>query len=271
MSVHSNRKRKTLTDLQTMKQNGEKIVCLTSYDASFTPLIESAGVDVVLVGDSLGMVIQGHDSTLPVTMEDVVYHLRCVMRVSKSAFVVGDMPFMSYATIDQAIRNAASLMQDGGAQMVKLEGGDIQVEIVEALASRGIPVCAHLGLQPQAVHKIGGYRVQGRDEAAAASMMQQSNSLVDAGADLLLLECVPDALAKTITEAVDIPVIGIGAGSYCDGQILVLQDAIGLTAGHVPKFVRDFSNQQLHPKLAIEAYVSAVRDGSFPAKEHCFS
>jgi 3-methyl-2-oxobutanoate hydroxymethyltransferase len=254
-----------------MKQNGEKIVCLTSYDASFASLIESAGVDVMLVGDSLGMVIQGHDSTLPVTIEDIVYHLQCVMRASESAFVIGDMPFMSYATVDQAIHNAARLMQEGGAQMVKLEGGDIQISIVEALASRGIPVCAHLGLQPQAVHKIGGYRVQGRDEAAAVKMMQQSNSLVDAGADFLLLECVPEALAKTITDAVDIPVIGIGAGVDCDGQILVLQDAIGLTTGHVPKFVRNFSNQQLHPKLAIEAYVSAVRDGSFPAREHCFS
>jgi len=264
-------KRKTLTGLQTMKQNGEKIVCLTAYDASFTSLIEKADVDVLLVGDSLGMVIQGHDSTLPVTMDDVVYHLQCVMRTSESAFVIGDMPFMSYATVDQAISNAARLMQDGGAQMVKLEGGDIQVEIVQALASRGIPVCAHLGLQPQAVHKIGGYRVQGRDEAAAANMMQQSTSLVEAGADILLLECVPEALAKTITEAVDIPVIGIGAGGDCDGQILVLQDAIGLTAGHVPKFVQDFSRQELHPSLAIKAYVSAVREGSFPTKDHCFS
>jgi len=158
-----------------------------------------------------------------------------------------------------------------GAQMVKLEGGDTQIEIVTALASRGIPVCAHLGLQPQAVHKLGGYHVQGRGDEAAAKMMQQSNSLVDAGADILLLECVPEALAKAITEAVDIPVIGIGAGSDCDGQILVLQDAIGLTSGHVPKFVNDFSGQQVHPRSAIAAYVAAVRDGSFPRKEHTFS
>jgi len=271
LSTHANTRRKTLTDLQRMKQDKEKIVCLTAYDASFTSVIEAAGVDVILVGDSLGMVIQGHDSTLPVTVEDMIYHLRCVTRVSRSSLVIGDMPFMSYASVEQAIQNAARLMQQGGAQMVKLEGGDTQVEIVAALASRGIPVCAHLGLQPQAVHKIGGYRVQGRGDEAAARMMQQSNSLVDAGADLLLLECVPEALARTITEAADIPVIGIGAGSDCDGQILVLQDAIGLTTGHVPKFVNDFSGQQVHPKTAIAAYVAAVRDSSFPRKEHTFS
>ena len=271
MSVHIETRKKTLTDLQKMKRGGDKIVCLTSYDASFTALIEAAGVDVILVGDSLGMVIQGHDSTLPVTMDDIVYHLQCVTRVSQSAFVIGDMPFMSYATEEQAIHNAARLMQEGGAHLVKLEGSDTQVEIVAALTSRGIPVCAHLGLQPQAVHKIGGYRVQGRGEDAAAHMMQQANSLVQAGADLLLLECVPEALAKTMTEAVDIPVIGIGAGVDCDGQILVLQDAIGMTAGHVPKFVQDFSEQKYHPQKAISNYVAAVRGGSFPAKEHCFS
>ena len=264
-------KRKSLTDLQAMKSSGEKIVCLTSYDATFTVAIEEAGVDVILVGDSLGMVIQGHDSTLPVTMDDVIYHLRCVSRVSQSALLIGDMPFMSYATVEQGIHNAARLMQEGGAQMVKLEGGDIQVDIVSALASRGIPVCAHLGLQPQAVHKIGGYHVQGRDDDAAAKMMQQSTLLAEAGADVLLLECVPTALARSITEAVDIPVIGIGAGADCDGQILVLQDAIGLTSGHVPKFVHDFSAQQHHPKAAIAAYVAAVKDGSFPSEEHTFS
>ncbi|MCW8964818.1 MAG: 3-methyl-2-oxobutanoate hydroxymethyltransferase [Gammaproteobacteria bacterium] len=271
MSTHASTRRRTLTDLRKMKQAGDKIVCLTAYDATFTAVIEAAGVDVILVGDSLGMVIQGHDSTLPVTMEDVIYHLRCVTRTSHSSLVIGDMPFMSYATVEQAITNAARLMQEGGAQMVKLEGSDTQVEIVHALASRGLPVCAHLGLQPQAVHKIGGYHVQGRGEDAALKMMQQSNSLEEAGADILLLECVPEALAKAITEAVDIPVIGIGAGGDCDGQILVLQDAIGLTAGHVPKFVNDFSGQQIHPKAAIAAYVAAVRDGSFPRKEHTFS
>jgi 3-methyl-2-oxobutanoate hydroxymethyltransferase len=271
LSTHGKKRALTLTGLHDMKQGGQKIVCLTAYDATFAAIIEKAGVDIILVGDSLGMVIQGHDSTLPVTMDDVVYHLRCVTRVSESAFIIGDMPFMSYATVEQAIKNAARLMQEGGAHMVKLEGSDTQIQIVTELAKRGIPVCAHLGLQPQAVHKIGGYRVQGREEDAAARMMQQSSALADAGADLLLLECVPEGLAKGITESVDIPVIGIGAGADCDGQILVLQDAIGLTSGHVPRFVRDFSEQSLHPETAIRRYVEAVRDGSFPAEEHCFS
>ena len=271
MSTHNNKSTKTLSTLLKMKQEGEKIACLTAYDASFTSIVEAAGVDVILVGDSLGMVIQGHDSTLPVTVEDIIYHLQCVTRVSQSAFIIGDMPFMSYATVDQAITNAARMMQQGGAHMVKLEGSDTQINIVTELARRGIPVCAHLGLQPQAVHKIGGYKVQGRGDDAAAHMMQQSNALEDAGADLLLLECVPADLAKAISEAVKIPVIGIGAGGDCDGQILVLQDAIGLTSGHVPKFVRDFSQQTLHPAAAIREYVAAVRDGSFPAAEHCFS
>jgi 3-methyl-2-oxobutanoate hydroxymethyltransferase len=183
---------------------------------------------------------------------------------------MGDMPFMSYATVQQAIENAARLMQQGGAHMVKLEGSDTQIEIVSELSKRGIPVCAHLGLQPQAVHKIGGYKVQGRGGDAASAMMQQANELLAAGADLLLLECVPAGLAKSIADSVDIPVIGIGAGSDCDGQILVLQDAIGITSGYVPKFVRDFSDQSLHPETAIRKYVAAVRDGSFPAEDHCF-
>lgn len=271
MSKQAHKQALTLTDLLEMKRESRKIACLTAYDASFTTILERAGVDVILVGDSLGMVIQGHDSTLPVTVDDVVYHLQCVSRTSQSAFIIGDMPFMSYANVSQAITNAARLMQQGGAHMVKLEGSDTQIEIVGELARRGIPVCAHLGLQPQAVHKIGGYKVQGRDEKAAAIMVQQSNALVDAGADLLLLECVPADLAKSITESVDIPVIGIGAGGDCDGQILVLQDAIGVTAGHVPRFVRDFSEQSLHPETAIRHYVAAVRDGSFPTEDHCFN
>ena len=271
MSTHTVTRRKTITDLRAMQQAGDKIVCLTSYDASFTAVIEAAGVDVILIGDSLGMVIQGHDSTLPVTMDDVVYHSQCVASANRTSLLIGDMPFMSYATVEQALRNAARLMQQGGVHMVKLEGGDTQVDIVTALTARGIPVCAHLGLQPQAVHKIGGYRVQGREDDAADKMMRQSAALVAAGADLLLLECVPQTLARAITETVELPVIGIGAGADCDGQILVLQDAIGLTSGHVPKFVRDFSEQKLHPKAAIAAYVAAVRDGSFPAQQHCFS
>ncbi|TNF99965.1 MAG: 3-methyl-2-oxobutanoate hydroxymethyltransferase [Gammaproteobacteria bacterium] len=260
-----------MSTLKRMKQDGRKITSLTAYDATFSALLENAGIDVILVGDSLGMVIQGHDSTLPVKMDDVVYHLRCVTRASRRAFVIGDMPFMSYSDSGQAIHNAARLMQEGGAHMVKLEGGDIQLEVVLELSRRGIPVCAHLGLQPQAVHKLGGYLVQGREESAANMMMQDANALVDAGADILLLECVPRELARMITESVTIPVIGIGAGPDCDGQILVLQDMLGLTQGRVPSFVRNFAQEEGHPLAAVQAYIHAVRQGEFPAEDHCFS
>ncbi len=269
MSVQT--KRLTMTDFRRMKHEGRKIACMTAYDATFTVLEEKAGMNVILVGDSLGMVVQGHNSTLPVTVDDIVYHLKNVSRVSQSAFIIGDMPFMSYASPEQAIENAARLMREGGAHMVKLEGSETQLSIVPELSQRGIPVCAHLGLQPQAVHKIGGYWVQGRDESTATSMRRDAHALAEHGADMLLLECVPAKLAESISGSVAIPVIGIGAGSGCDGQILVLQDAIGLTAGRVPKFVRDFSDQQRHPAQAIRAYVEAVKDGSFPADDHCFS
>lgn len=271
MSAQSNGKKLTLIDLQNMKREGQKIACMTAYDATFTSIIEKAGLDVILVGDSLGMVIQGHESTLPVTMDDMIYHLKTVSRVSQSAFIIGDMPFMSYTDPEMAIYNAARLMQEGGAHMVKLEGGETQLEIVPEMTRRGIPVCAHLGLQPQAVHKVGGYRVQGRDDSAADKMLHDAIALAENGADMLLLECVPMILATEITKAVDIPVIGIGAGSECDGQILVLQDAIGLTQGHVPKFVRDFSDQKKHPLQALQDYVLSVKQGSFPSEQHCFS
>jgi 3-methyl-2-oxobutanoate hydroxymethyltransferase len=264
-------KRITLTTLRRKKQDGVKIASLTAYDATFSALLDNAGVDVILVGDSLGMVIQGHDSTLPVSVDDVVYHLRCVSRASRRAFIIGDMPFMSYAETGQAIHNAARLMQEGGAHMVKLEGGEIQVEIVGELSRRGIPVCAHLGLQPQAVHKLGGYHVQGRETAVADRMMQDAGTLVEAGADILLLECVPRELARAITESVTIPVIGIGAGPDCDGQILVLQDMLGLTQGRVPSFVHNFAEKAGHPLDAVNAYIQAVRQGTFPTEDHCFS
>ncbi len=261
----------TMTDLRGMKHEGQKIACMTAYDAAFTMLEERAGMDVILVGDSLGMVVQGHDSTLPVTMDDIVYHLKNVSRVSQSAFIIGDMPFMSYANPEQAIENAARLMREGGAHMVKLEGSETQLSIVPELSRRGIPVCAHLGLQPQAVHKIGGYWVQGRDESTAAGMLRDAHALEKHGADMLLLECVPAELAESISGSVEIPVIGIGAGGGCDGQILVLHDAIGVTVGRVPRFVRDFSDKQRHPLQAIRAYVEAVKDGSFPTDDHCFA
>lgn len=270
MSTQTVANRATLNTLRAMKARGEKIACMTAYDSSFTRLIEEAGTEVILVGDSLGMVVQGHDSTIPVSMDDMVYHLQCVSRVSQSALIIGDMPFMSYNSVEQALANAARLMQQGGAHMIKLEGGDTQLGIVKEMTRRGIPVCAHLGLQPQTVYKMGGYKVQGRGDDAAQQMLNEATALVEAGTDMLLLECVPHMLATEIAQQVDVPTIGIGAGAGCDGQILVLQDAIGLNTQHVPRFVRDFSAQQKHPAQALKDYVAAVKAEAFPGAEHCF-
>lgn len=261
----------TINTLRQMKIKGEKFACLTAYDASLAHVVDAAGVEVILVGDSLGMVVQGHASTLPVTMNDMVYHSACVARGRSRALLMTDMPFMSYATAEQALHNAARLMQEGGAHMVKLEGGAVQVDIVRQLTARGIPVCAHLGLQPQSVHKLGGYRVQGRDVSIAQKMREDAHALQEAGADMLLLECVPASLAEEITKAVDVPVIGIGAGAGCDAQVLVLYDMLGITVGKRPKFSKDFMTGQPTLQAAIEAYVHAVKNGSFPAAEHTFS
>jgi 3-methyl-2-oxobutanoate hydroxymethyltransferase len=261
----------TVNTLREMKIKGEKFACLTAYDASLAHVVDAAGVEVILVGDSLGMVVQGHTSTLPVTMNDMVYHSACVARGHRRALLMADMPFMSYATAEQALHNAARLMQEGGAHMVKLEGGAVQVDIVRQLTARGIPVCAHLGLQPQSVHKLGGYRVQGRDASVAQKMREDAHALQEAGADILLLECVPTSLAEEITKAVDVPVIGIGAGAGCDAQVLVLYDMLGVTVGKRPKFSKDFMQGQSTLQAAIEAYVRAVKNGNFPAAEHTFS
>jgi 3-methyl-2-oxobutanoate hydroxymethyltransferase len=261
----------TVTSLRNMKREGERIVSLTVYDASFAGLLDEAGVEVLLVGDSLGMVVQGHDTTVPVTMDDMVYHSALVARGRRRALLMVDMPFMSYATPQQALVNAARLMQEGGAHMVKLEGGALQVETVRQLTERGIPVCAHLGLQPQSVHRLGGYRVQGRDAVAARAMVQDGKDLQAAGADVLLLESIPVSLAAEITRAVEIPVIGIGAGPDCDGQVLVLYDMLGITLGKRPKFAKDFMTGQPHVRAAVESYIEAVKRGVFPAPEHCFS
>lgn len=261
----------TVINLRNMKRTGEKIVCLTAYDASFAALLDGAGVEVLLVGDSLGMVVQGLDSTVPVTMDDMVYHSAAVARGRRRALLMVDMPFMSYATPTQALINAARLMQEGGAHMVKLEGGALQVETVRQLTARGIPVCAHLGLQPQSIHRLGSYRVQGRDAAAARAMVQDAKALQEAGADVLLLESIPVTLAAEITRAAEIPVIGIGAGPDCDGQVLVLYDMLGITPGKRPKFAREFMTGQPHIRAAVESYVEAVKSGAFPASEHCFS
>jgi 3-methyl-2-oxobutanoate hydroxymethyltransferase len=261
--------KKTITHLQKMKEQGEKITMLTAYDYSFAKVLDEQGVDVILVGDSLGMVIQGHATTVPVSVDDMVYHSKAVSQATQNALLIADLPFMSYAFPDQAIQNAARLMQEGGAEMIKLEGGEAQVCTVTHLAELGIPVCAHLGLQPQSVHKLGGYRVQGREEEQADKMLADANALQDAGADMLVLECVPVALAEKLTESLHIPTIGIGAGKACDGQVLVLQDMLGVT-GKPPKFAQNFLQEGRTIQEAVSAYVQAVKEGTFPADQHCF-
>lgn len=262
-------KRVTVKTIRKMKQDGEKIVSLTAYDASFARVIDEQGVDVVLIGDSLGMVMQGHDSTVPVTVDDIIYHSKSVAPQCKRALVMADLPFMSYTNPDQAIGNAARLMQEGQAQIVKLEGGEAQLDTVRHMTRHGVPVCAHLGLTPQTVHKLGGYRVQGRDEVVAKQMLCDALALQDAGADAVVLECVPVDLAKKITQGLEIPTIGIGAGRVCDGQVLVLQDMIGISS-LAPRFTANFLQAGRNIPDAVAAYVSAVRKGDFPTDEQCF-
>lgn len=246
-----------------MRARKEKIVCLTAYDATFAKVLDGAGIDIILVGDSLGMVVQGNNSTVSVTMEDMLYHTRCVSTVTKSALIIADMPFMSYRNIDNALHNATLLMQEGGAQMVKLEATQRQTEIVAELSACGIPVCAHLGLRPQYLHKLGGYQIQGTDSESANAILQDSVALQNAGADLLLVECIPAALAAQITNTVDLPVIGIGAGRDCDGQILVIQDILGITPGKTPPFAKNY----LHSgtiQNAVREFIKEVKSGQFP-------
>lgn len=270
MSSHAHEPKVTRASLERMKRDGNKITCLTAYDASGAYLVEQGGIEVIIVGDSLGMVIQGKESTLPVTLDEMIYHGACVARAASRALRVVDMPFMSYSSVRDAMTNAARLMREGGAQMVKLEGGARVIEIVHDLAVQGIPVCGHLGLLPQSVHQLGGYRVQGREQESAHAILEDARGLEAAGAALLVLECVPAGLAREITQTVSMPVIGIGAGPDCDGQVLVLQDMLGITPGKRPKFSRDFMHGQSSIQAAVSAYVQAVKDGSFPAAEHCF-
>jgi 3-methyl-2-oxobutanoate hydroxymethyltransferase len=260
----------TISTLARMKAEQQKIACVTAYDASFAALVDESDADLVLVGDSLGMVIQGHATTVPVTLDDVIYHCKAVSRGLYRPFLMADMPFMTYASPEQALNNAVRLMQEGGAKMVKLEGGASQVEIVEFLANHDIAVCAHLGLKPQSVHKAGGFRVQGRNEAAAEQMMHDAKLLEQAGADVVLLECIPAALGAQITAELHVPVIGIGAGPDTDGQILVLYDLLDITTGRKPRFSRNFMVGVDSPLQALKNYVTAVRDKSYPAPEHCF-
>jgi len=264
------RKPLTLNDMARMRGEGEKIAMVTSYDASFAALCDAAGADCLLVGDSLGMALQGHATTLPVTMEHMLYHTACVARGNKSAFLVADMPFGSYQEgREQALRHAAALLA-AGAQMVKLEGGGWLVETVRFLVERGIPVCAHLGLTPQSVHQFGGYRVQGKTSEAAARLREDAAALQEAGAGMLVLEMVPRALAGDITAALSLATIGIGAGPDTSGQVLVIYDLLGVYPGRKPRFVRNFMEGAESIAAAVAAYVRAVKEGSFPAAEHCY-
>jgi len=260
----------TSASLLRLKQRGEKITCVTSYDASFTCLLEQAGVEVLLVGDSLGMVIQGHESTLPVKMADMIYHASCVARAGQFALRIVDMPFMSYSGVERALSNAARLMR-AGAHMVKLEGGRKVVGIVGALTEQGIPVCAHLGLTPQSVHQLGGYRVQGRDAESAQRLLEDAGLLEKAGASVLVLECIPADLARQISQCLRIPTIGIGAGPDCDGQVLVLYDLLGITPGKRPSFSHNFLEDSDDIPGALCAFIEAVKAGRFPAPQHSFS
>jgi 3-methyl-2-oxobutanoate hydroxymethyltransferase len=260
----------TLSTLANMKANGEKIACITCYDASFAALVDEADADVVLVGDSVGMVIQGHDTTVPVTMDHIVYHLKAVQRGLNRPFLMADLPFMSYPSKELALSNSVRLMQEGGAKMVKLESGAGQTEIVEFLANHDIAVCAHLGLKPQSVHKTGGFRVQGRKNDAAERMIRDAKALEAAGADMVLLECIPKELGHTITSELQVPVIGIGAGPDVDGQILVLYDVLDITPGRKPRFVRNFMQGAANNLEGLKAYVRAVKSREYPAPEHNF-
>jgi 3-methyl-2-oxobutanoate hydroxymethyltransferase len=263
-------KKVTVNTLHKLKQAGEKFACLTCYDALYAELFAKAGVEVILVGDSLGMVIQGHDTTLPVTMEDVIYHMQCVKRGSKGSLLIADLPFMSYASETQTLENAARLMR-AGAQMVKLEGGAWIAESTRLLAERGIPVCSHMGLTPQSVNRIGGFLVQGRDPDQADTMIEEAKLLEASGASCLLLETVPESLARTISQALSIPVIGIGAGQAVDGQIMVLHDLLGISP-ITPKFVKNFLTESENGiPGAISAYVEAVKSGTFPGPEHSYN
>jgi len=261
----------TISQLRKLKQKGQKFACLTAYDASFAAILDKAGVELLLVGDSLGMVVQGHESTVPVTLEDILYHCQWVQRGSQHALLMADMPFASYATPIDALKNASRLMQQGGVQIVKLEGGAWLADTVQLLTQRGIPVCAHLGLLPQSVHQLGGYRVQGKTAASAEQLQADALALQAAGASLLLLECVVEPVAAAISTALDIPVIGIGASAACDAQILVVYDVLGITQGKIPSFSKNFLMETGSMDAAVAAYVQAVKTGAFPTERHVFS
>ena len=259
----------SVSRLAKMKQDNQKITCMTAYDASFAAIFDQAGIQVLLVGDSLGMVLQGHDSTLPVTVNDISYHTAAVVSTAKTSLIVSDLPFMSYATLESTYQNAAVLMR-AGANMVKIEGGKWLADTVKGLVERGIPVCGHLGLTPQSVNIFGGYKVQGREDKQAEELVKDALILQEAGIQLLVLECVPVSLAERVTKALDIPVIGIGAGNQTDGQILVMHDVFGISAGFCPKFSKNFLLETGDIRQAVNLYKEQVESGQFPAAEHSF-
>lgn len=271
MSTANDSKPLTVPALAEAKRDGRKLVMLTAYDAGFARVLDANGVDMVLVGDSLGMVVQGHGSTLPVTVDDIAYHTRCVARGLSRALLLSDLPFQSDATLERALEASTRFLQ-AGAGMVKLEGAGHKLDVIRFLVEREIPVCAHLGLTPQSVLRFGGYKVQGREDIAAKKLREDAQAVADAGASMLVLECVPSSLAAAITAAIPIPTIGIGAGADCDGQVLVLHDLLGLDSGHRrPKFVKDFLAEGGSVAGAVRAFADAVRDGSFPDAEHAYA
>ncbi|MFZ6689380.1 3-methyl-2-oxobutanoate hydroxymethyltransferase [Undibacterium sp. SXout11W] len=263
------RKAVSVPGLHNMRVQGEKITMLTCYDASFAALMDRCGVEILLIGDSLGMVCQGHESTLPVSVADVAYHTAAVARGNKKALIVADMPFGSYGTPETAFQNAVQLIQ-AGAQMVKLEGGNWLAPTIKFLTERAIPVCAHLGLTPQSVNVLGGYKVQGKTDATAGLLKMEALAVQAAGASLLVLEAIPATLGKEVTDSLDIPTIGIGAGVDCSGQVLVMHDLLGVFPGRKARFVKNFMEGQTNIDAAVLAYVAAVKDKTFPAPEHCF-
>ena len=260
----------TISKLLTMRAEDEKITMLTAYDSTMSALLNRCGVETILIGDSLGNVIQGHSSTTPVTVEQVAYHTECVARANSYAFIIADLPFASYGDPVQALDSAAELMR-AGADMVKLEGGDWQIDIIQYLVERSVPVCAHLGLLPQSVHILGGYKVQGKSKDAASLMLEQAIACEQAGAQMIVLEAIPSSLGRLITESLSIPTIGIGAGADCSGQVLVLQDMLGISPGKPPKFVKNFLDGHTSIEAAVKAYVREVKSGKFPGPEHGFA
>ena len=267
---NENPEKVTNRTLRLMKDQGERIASMTAYDAAFAAVLDEAGIDFILVGDSVGMVVQGHSTTIPVTVDEIIYHTQLVSRGIKRAMLMADMPFMSYASPQECLRNAARMMKEGGAEIVKLEWGELEIDMVRRLTECGVPVCAHLGLTPQAIHKYGGYRVQGREEAAAEKMKEDAQALEEAGADILLLECVPIELAREITANASVPVIGIGAGPHCDGQILVLYDVLDIAPGKRTRFSKNYMEQEGSIHGALRTYVEEVKGGVFPTEEFAF-